>query len=124
MESVEELRKRWRRIFQTLSAGTRRQIIGSLLEVPSDRKLSLPEAPNMPDYRLDPEKLQFNLVHNHLPMMANAGFVEWEQDPFWVKRGPQFEEVAAVIKAIDTYDDFPQQLIEGCHFHEQNRVNS
>ncbi|MEF8777928.1 MAG: hypothetical protein V5A36_03355, partial [Natronomonas sp.] len=77
MESIEELGKRWHRIFQTLSAGTRRQIIGSLLEAPSDRELSLPEAANMPDYRLDSELLQFNLVHNHLPLMAEAGFIEW-----------------------------------------------
>lgn len=122
MESIEELGDRWHSIFRTLSAGVRRQMVGSLLEAPHDRTLSLPEAANLPDYRLDPELLQHNLVHNHLPMMERAGFIEWEREPFCVRRGPRFEEVAAVIKAIDSDDEFPQHLIEGCHFHEQNGV--
>jgi len=122
--SIEELGERWHRIFRTLSAGTRRQIIGSLLEASPDRRLSLPEAANHPDYRLDPETLYDNLVHNHLPMMARAGFVEWERNPFRVERGPRFEEVAAVIVAIDVHDGFPEYLLEGCHFHERNVVNA
>lgn len=121
--SIEELGERWHRIFRTLSSGTRRQIIGSLLEAPPDRKLSLPEAANHPDHRLDPETLSDNLFHNHLPMMAEGGFVEWDRSPFQVGRGPRFEEVAAVIVAIDVYDEFPEHLIEGCHFHEGNVVN-
>jgi len=123
MESIEELGERWHTVFRTLSDGTRRQIIGSLLEASPNRKLSLPEAANMPDYRLDPEMLHTNLVHNHLPIMAQAGFVKWEKEPFCVERGPRFEEVSAVILAIDTYEDFPQHLIDGCHFHEQNGVD-
>jgi len=122
MESIEELGKRWETIHRVLQAGTRRRIIGSLLEAPPDRSLSLPEAANLPDYRIDPEKLHANLVHNHLPMMAGSEFVEWEEDPFTVRRGPRFEEVAAVILAIDDYDEFPDHLIDNCHFHEQNSV--
>jgi len=123
MESIEELGERWHSIFQALSAGVRRQIVGSLLETPADRSLSLPEAANPPDYRLDPELLKHNLVHNHLPMMARAGFIEWEREPFCVRRGPRFEEVAAVIEAIDSHEEFPQHLIDGCHFHDQNGVH-
>jgi hypothetical protein len=122
MDSVEELGERWYLIFKTLSAGPRRQIIGSLLESEPDQQLLLPEGANMPEYRLDPEVLHTNLVHEHLPMMAHAEFIEWEHEPFSVKRGPRFEEVAAVLLAIDAYDDFPEHLIEGCHFHEQNSV--
>lgn len=123
MESVEQLGSRWRLIFRTLTDGARRQIVGSLLEAPPDRWLSLPEAANIPDYRIDPERLRNNLVHNHLPLMEQAGFVEWTDEPFQVARGPRFEEVAAVILSIDEYDEFPAHLIEGCHFHEQNGVD-
>jgi hypothetical protein len=56
--------------------------------------------------------------------MANAGFIEWEERPFYVRRGPRFEEVAAVIMAIDTYEEFPQHLIDGCHFHDQEVMDS
>lgn len=122
MDSIEELGQRWHLIYQTLSAGARRQIIGSLLEAPPERSLSLPEAANLPDYRLDPEKLRNNLVHVHLPLMERAEFIEWQKDPFSVQRGPKFEEVASVILAIDAFEDFPAHLLEGCHFHEQNAV--
>lgn len=124
MDAIEELGERWRGIYRTLSEAPRRQIVGSLLEAPPDRPLSLPEAANMPEYRLDPEVLHLNLVHHHLPLMEEFGFIEWERTPFTVKRGPAFEEVAAVLLAIDSYEEFPMHLIEGCHFHEQNEVQS
>lgn len=124
MYSIEELGERWHQIFRILAAGPRRQTIGSLMEAPPDRTLSLPEAANMPDYRLDPEQLKHDLVHHHLPMMGQPGFIEWEQEPFSVKRGPKFEEVAAVIEAIASYDDLPQQLRRGCHFFEEHGENS
>lgn len=121
-DSIEELGKQWRGIYETLTEGPRRQIIGSLLESPPDQPVSLPEAANMPEYRLDPEELQLDLVHHHLPLMAEYGFIEWEKTPFTVKRGQRFEEVAAVLLAIDTYDEFPQHLIEGCYFHDREEV--
>jgi hypothetical protein len=76
----------------------------------------------MPEYRLDPEELQLNLIHHHLPLMAEHGFIQWEKTPLSVERGPAFEEVAAVLQAIDTYDEFPQHLFEGCYFHEQDEI--
>jgi hypothetical protein len=62
-------------------------------------------------------------MHEHLPMMEEAEFIEWEREPFRVWRGPRFDDVAAVILAIDADDDFPAHLTEGCHFHEQNSVS-
>lgn len=118
MDSLEELGERWRLIFRTLTISTRRRIIGSLLEVPPDRKISLPEAANLPGHRVDPEVLTTNLVHEHLPLMERAGFIEWEREPFCVGRGPRFEEPAAVLLAIDEYEEFPEHLLERCYFHE------
>lgn len=117
MDSIEELGERWHQIFRILAAGPRRQLIGSLMEAPPDRTLALPEAANMPDYRLDPERLTHDLVHHHLPMMVQPEFIEWERDPLGVRRGPNFEEV---IEAIDSYDGLPQRLRRGCHFFEEN----
>ncbi|MXR51021.1 hypothetical protein GRX03_05295 [Halovenus sp. WSH3] len=123
MESVESLADRWRQIYRTLQSGTRRQIIGSLLEADADASLSLPEAANSPEYRLDPELLTTNLVHEHLPLMAEGGFIEWERDPFTVARGPQFADVASVLLAVDQSEEIPAHLIEGCYFHGES-VNS
>ncbi|MFC6615306.1 hypothetical protein ACFQAS_10140 [Halopenitus salinus] len=119
MKSIEELGERWHRIFRTLAAGPRRQLIGALMESPPERSLSLPEAANMPDYRLDPERLTHDLVHHHLPMMERAGFIEWRREPFEASRGDRFEEIAAVLEAIASYEDLPQRLRTGCHLFEK-----
>jgi len=124
MDDIEALGRRWRGIYRVLSEAPRRQIIGSLLEASPDQSLRLPEAANIPEYRLDPEVLQLNLVHHHLPLMEEYDFIEWQRTPPSVKRGPAFQEVAAVLLAIDTYEEFPQHLVEGCYFHEQNQVKS
>lgn len=44
MESVEVLANRWQLTYQTLESGTRRQIVGSLLEADPAQSLSLSEA--------------------------------------------------------------------------------
>lgn len=124
MDSIESLADRWRMIYRTLASGTRRQLIGSLLEVGPEQSLSLPEAANSPEYRLDPELLSANRTHEHLPLMAQGKFVEWESDPFRVARGPRFEEVANVLLAVDKHDGIPDHLIEGCYFHGEQPVQS
>jgi hypothetical protein len=124
MESVKALADRWRLIYRTLASGTRRQLIGSLLEADPEQSLPLPEAANSPEYRLDPDLLTMNLTHEHLPMMADGQFIEWEDDPFRVARGPRFEEVAEVLLAVDRSDGIPDHLIEGCYFHGERPVKS
>lgn len=38
-----------------------------------------------------------DLFHNHLPKLAEAGFVNWNQEQQIVTRGPRFEEIAPLI---------------------------
>lgn len=86
------------------------------------RALSLPDAATTPDGRRDPERLRLNLVHHHLPLMAEYGFVQWDRRPLSAERGPAFEEVEAVLGAVDEYENLPRRLVEGCHFLERNGV--
>lgn len=117
MTSVEQLAERWRLVYQTLASGTRRQLVGSLVEADPGESLALPEAANSPEYRLDPTLLMTNLKHEHLPMMADASFIEWDENPFRVRRGSRFDEIGRVLLAIDDSDNIPEHLIEGCYFH-------
>ena len=112
----------WADIFRTLVSNTRREIIAALVENPPDRAVSLPEAANSPECRREPDSLSVDLIHNHLPMMAEKGFIEWEREPFCAKRGPRFDDVGEVITAIQTHDQMPQHLTEGCYFLEQDEV--
>lgn len=110
---------RWRAIFEVFASGVRREIIVALMETPPGGAVELPEAASPPGDDIDPERLRLNLIHNHLPRMAAEEFVEWDRDPFRVRRGPRFEEAAAVIEAIGTYRGLPGHLTEECYYLEE-----
>ena len=121
-EQKQRMIERWDTVFQALGAEPRRQIVLSLMEAPEDRALSLPEAANPSYLREDPTELTTELIHSHLPELADGGFVEWESEPFTVSRGPAFEEAAIVFEALqDRADAIPPQLAEGCQRLEEKR---
>lgn len=113
---------RWDAVFRAVSAEPRRQIVVNLLAAPPDRALSLPEAANPPYLLQNPERLASELVHRHLPLLADDGFVEWDREPFTVERGPVFEEVGVVFEALHAHaDEIPHRLTEGCQRLEEKR---
>jgi hypothetical protein len=112
--------QRWNDVFDALAAEPRRQIVVSLLEAPPDRELSLPEAANPPYLLRDPSELTLELVHTHLPKLADNDYVEWQRDPLTVTRGHNFEEVAVIFEALYAdVDRIPSQLVEGCQRLEE-----
>jgi hypothetical protein len=97
-------------------------MVVALMEAPPDRELSLPEAANPPYLLGDPEKLHVELLHSHLPALAEHGFVEWDRDPLRVRRGPAFEEVATVFEALHAHAaEIPPQLTESCQRLEEQK---
>ena len=119
---AERVIEGWDRLFRALSAEPRRQVIVALLEAPADRELSLPEAANPPYALRDPEELYLELIHSHLPVLADGGYVEWESDPLCVCRGPRFAEVATVFEALyDSATEIPDRLVHGCQRLEEKR---
>jgi hypothetical protein len=99
------------RVFDALSAEPRRRLVGSLLDAEASDHVSLPDGVSRPDGRMTDE-LRLELVHRHLPMLADAGFVEWERDPLSVGRGPRFGEVVAVFETVSTNAaDLPESLV-------------
>lgn len=112
--------ERWDRVLQTLAAETRRMVLISLLEAPGRRRLPLPAAADSPNLSTDEQRLELRLRHNHLPRLAEAGYVRWESDPFVVRRGPNFDEVEPALQMfLNAVDDFPRTLIDGCHVLEE-----
>ena len=112
----------WNDVFRALTAEPRRQIVVALVEAPSGRRLSLPEAASPPYLLQDPEQLYLDLVHTHLPVLAEPGFVEWERDSLRVERGPAFEEVEVVFEALlAKADDITPQLTDQCQRLEERQ---
>lgn len=111
---------RWDKLHQALASQKRRMIIYSLLDVPDERRVPLPEAAIPPGSSVDYYRMTIALQHAHLPQLADAGYVRWEREPFCVQRGPRFEEVEAIFRQIhDSIGRFPESLIQGCEVYEE-----
>lgn len=104
---------RWDQFMAVLSAQPRRQIVASLMEASPERPL--PDAAITPDVPPDPERYRVTLRNRHLPTLADAEYVRWTGEPFQVRRGPRFDEPAAVMRALLSPDpQLPSSLTSNC----------
>ncbi|RQG89908.1 hypothetical protein EA462_07810 [Natrarchaeobius halalkaliphilus] len=114
--------ERWDDIFTALSAEPRRQLIVTLMNAPAGRRVLLPDAATTAADSFDLEQLRIQLIHHHLPMLAECGFVDWSTDPFCAQRGVRFVEVATIFTALEArIDEIPDQLIDGYQRFEEKR---
>lgn len=111
-EQVIEL---WDKVFNALSAEPRRQLIGRLRDVSETNWVALPEGAQSPVVPKDDRALRLELVHHHLPLLADDRFVVWEDDPLRARQGPAFAEIGAVVTAvIEMAPTLPTRLVDGC----------
>lgn len=109
---------RWDTVLEALAAEPRRQIIAALLEVPDGKWLSLPAAATS-THTLPSETLRIHLRHNHLPKLANPGYIRWENEPFRVTHGPNFDVVGDVVElSIQNAKNYPEELVSGYELFE------
>jgi hypothetical protein len=107
--------QRWDQLYDALSAQPRRMLVFSLLKEPAEAWLPLPDAARASEQGPDAERLRIQLRHHHLPMLADAGYVRWESDPFRVRRGPHFDEPALVVsRMIGASEEYPDRLRDEC----------
>jgi hypothetical protein len=109
-------RERWDSAFKALAAAPRRELVVRLQECAAGESVSLPDAAIRPDAPVDRERLALALHHQHLPRLANSGYVRWTDEPFRARRGPRFAEIATVLEAIaDAADRFPAAMDADYH---------
>lgn len=112
--------ERWDRLYKALLSELGRVSLYPLLHEPWGRRLPLAEAANSPDQSKDANTLHTQLLHRHLPLLAEAGYVRWEKEPFV----PQFEELACIINLMsDSLDELLMPLTTNCKIF-QKRVQS
>jgi hypothetical protein len=113
---------RWNRVFDAVSAEPRRQLIVSLVDAEPSETVPLPESAINPNVPVDPETLRVELRHNHLPRLAEEGFVEWGTDPLRASQGARFDEVAVVFETLHGASaELPDSLVIGCQRLERER---
>lgn len=47
-----------------------------------------------------PDQLEVEMVHVHLPKLADDGFVEWNRETGTVTRGPRFGDLVPVLNLL------------------------
>lgn len=45
------------------------------------------------------------LYHVHLPKLAEAGYIEWNKDTHTIRRGPNFDEIAPLLRLMAEHED-------------------
>ncbi|MDT3433376.1 hypothetical protein [Haloarcula sp. 1CSR25-25] len=45
------------------------------------------------------------LVHNHLPRLEEAGYIEWDRDSGTISKGPQYDEIKPLLDLIENHAD-------------------
>lgn len=53
----------------------------------------------------DLELLTTELYHAHLPKLAESGYIEWEGDTQTIRQGPNFDEIAPLLRLMSDHRD-------------------
>ncbi|WP_139231189.1 hypothetical protein [Halostagnicola kamekurae] len=101
------------RIFDALSSRPRRQLLVSLLEAQPAEFLDLPQAALGREPAAEDRELRAALVHRHLPLLADYGFVRWETDPLRVQRGPELDVLEPVVRTLAVRTETVPPLVVG-----------
>lgn len=105
----------WDQTFRCLSSEERRQLVFALEQVAADEWRALPQAAVSPNIEQDVSQLEIRLLHTHLPYLASRDYIEWQQDPFRLRQGPEFQALASVLSVLSDHpDQLPDELIHGC----------
>ena len=51
----------------------------------------------------DPERVRTELHHVHLPKLAAQGYVEWDPNAETIRRGPNFDDIAPLLRLLGEY---------------------
>jgi len=55
--------------------------------------------------KADPEQLELELHHSHLPKLAEKGYIDWNPEAQTIRRGSNFDDIAPLLKLMDDHAD-------------------
>lgn len=87
-------------LFDQLSHRLRRHVLRELLRTDGDRSTR-----DLASGTDRPEQTRSALYHVHLPKLADADFVEWDQDAGTVAPGPRLDATGPVVELLIRADD-------------------
>lgn len=100
--------------FDALSNRHRRQLFFALMKTGSEDGEDLdPLTLFAPAGSTDePEETQMELIHRHLPKLAEMGFIEWDRAEGTVTTGPNWEMIAPSLQLMRNHSSkFPEGVV-------------
>lgn len=91
-------------LFAALSSPYRRQLLVALLEHnPQDDDDRDPL--NIVADDVEPEVLEIELLHKHLPKLEEMAFVTWNREADEISKGPRWAEIEPLVTLVDDHQD-------------------
>ncbi len=91
-------------VFEALSDPYRRQLLVALLKNnPQDDDNRDPL--NATSDENEPEVLQTELLHNHLPKLEEMGYISWDRGTNKIIKGPDWDGIEPLLTLIHTHQD-------------------
>lgn len=104
------------RAFEALANSYRRQLLLALFDAnPQDDDAFDPlnflaEEETTDDLAIT----RLELTHSHLPKLAEMGFIEWDRDLGELSKGPEWKEIAPLLRLIHEHrDELPDEWLSG-----------
>lgn len=87
-------------IFDALANEHRRRLLVALLD-DAPRSAGRREAETVETGALKHEtQVRTAMYHNHLPKLADYGYIEWNADSREIDKGPEFGEIRSLLECI------------------------
>lgn len=98
----------WRGALLALSEPYRRQLLVALLEKNPQDDDDVDPLGVLDDSTDGARNVETELFHNHLPMLEEMEFIEWDRDRGDIKTGPNWDDIAPLLRLIrDHRDELP-----------------
>lgn len=94
--------------FRLLANRHRRRFLLRFTEIDPNEEVAVPD--DLAFLGEDMETIATELRHTHLPMLSEAGVVDWDRGASTVRRGPLFDELEPLLDLlIERRDRLPDE---------------
>lgn len=93
----------WTTLFECLQAKPRRKLVTGLAARQPTETVHFTELRD--DETADGTPIHAEYVHVHLPKLAAAGYISWNEQSHDISRGPRFDEVETFVELVQSHSE-------------------
>lgn len=96
---------RWENQLNALADSYRRQLLVALLTQNPQGSNEIDPVSAIAPTNKEPERLRTELIHSHLPKLADVGYIDWERERGKLSKGPNWDEISPLLRHIHEHRD-------------------